>query len=99
MYTLDKLKSKHLVVKNEVKQMRIKLFVVSNLVFLFYKSMACAIFLREIIIFTAIFHIVCISHYKSIKQIDDNFYKKIIEAKSKQNCNLPAHYTTEDKRV
>ena len=79
--------------------MRIKLFVVSNLVFLFYKSMACAIFLREIIIFTAIFHIVCISHYKSIKQIDDNFYKKIIEAKSKQNCNLPAHYTTEDKRV
>ena len=31
--------------------------------------------------------------------MDDNFYKKIIDAKSKQNCKLPTHYTTEDKRV
>ena len=50
--------------------------------------MACVVYLREIIIFKVIFHIVCISHYKSITSIDDNVYKKIIEAKSKQNCKL-----------
>ena len=66
--------------------MRIKLFVVSNLMFIFYKSIACAVYFREIFIFTVIFHIVGISHYKSIKSIDDNLYKKIIDAKSKQNC-------------
>ena len=75
-----------------------KLFVVSNLMFLFYKSMACLVYLREIIIFTVIFHNVCKSHY-SIKPIDDNLRKKIIDAKSKQNCKLSTCYTTEDKRV
>ena len=49
--------------------------------------------------FTVIFHIVCISHYKSIKSIDDNLYKKIIDAKSKQNCKLSTRYTAKDKRV
>ena len=67
--------------------------------FLFYKSMACAVYLREIIIFTVIFPIVCISHYKNIKSIDDNLYKKIIDAKLKQNCKLSTRYTAEDKRV
>ena len=52
--------------------------------FLFYKSMACAIYLREISIFTVIFYIVCLSHYRSIKSIDNNLYKNIIDAKSKQ---------------
>ena len=58
--------------------------------FLFHKRMAFAVYLREIIIFTVVFQIVCrgISHYKSIKSIDDNVYKKIIDAKSKQNCKL-----------
>ena len=59
--------------------------------------MACAVFLRELIIFTVIFHIVCISHYKSIKPIDYN--KKSIDAKSKQNCNLSIRFTAEDKWV
>ena len=49
--------------------------------------------------FTVIFHIVCISHYKSIKLIDDNLYKKIIDAKLKQNCKLSTRFTAEDKRV
>ena len=61
--------------------------------------MACAVYLRELIIFTVIFHIVCISHYKSIKSIDDHLYKKIIDAKSKQKCKLSTRYTAEDKRV
>ena len=61
--------------------------------------MACAVYLREIIIFTVIFHIVCISHYKSTKSVDDNLYQKIIDAKSKQNCKLSTRYTAEDKRV
>ena len=65
--------------------MRIKLSVVSHLMFLFYESMACVVYLREPIDFTLIFHIVCI---KSTKSIDDNFYKKIIDAKLKQNCKL-----------
>ena len=56
--------------------------------FLFYKSMACAVYLREIIIFTITFHIVCISQYKIIKSKDDNIYKKIIETKSKQNLQV-----------
>ena len=45
--------------------------------------MAWAVYLQELIIFTVILHIVCISHYKSIKSIDYNLYKKIIDAKSK----------------
>ena len=77
--------------------MRVKLSVASNVMFLFYKSMACAVYLREIIVFTVIFHIVCISHYKSIKSIDDNLYKKITDAKSKQK--LSTRYTAENKRV
>ena len=36
--------------------MRIKLSIVSNLMFLFYESMACAIYLQEIILFTVISH-------------------------------------------
>ena len=79
--------------------MRIKLSIVSNLMFLFYESMACAIYLQEIILFTVIFHIICISHYESIKSIDGNLYKKVIDAKSKQNCKLSNHYTAGDKRV
>ena len=67
--------------------------------FLFYESMACAIYLQEIILFTVIFHIICISHYKSIKSIDGNLYKKVIDAKSKQNCKLSNHYTAGDKQV
>ena len=67
--------------------MRIKLSVAFNLM-LFYKSMACAGYLREIIIFTVKFHIVCISYCKIIKPIDDNLYKKIIDAKPEQNCKL-----------
>ena len=67
--------------------------------FLFYESMACAIYLQEIIFFTVIFHIICISHYESIKSIDGNLYKKVIDAKSKQNCKLSNHYTAGDKRV
>ena len=78
--------------------MSIKLSVVSNLMFLFYKYMACAVYLR-VIISKVIFHIVCISHYKSIKLIDDTFYKKIINAKSNQNCKLSTYYTTKDKWV
>ena len=39
--------------------------------------MACAVYLRELIIFTVIFHIICISHYKSIKSMDDNLYKNV----------------------
>ena len=77
--------------------MRVKLSVASNVMFLFYKSMACAVYLREIIVFTVIFHIVCISHHKSIKSIDDNLYKKITDAKSKQK--LSTRYTAENKRV
>ena len=45
------------------------------------------------------FHIVCISHYKSIKSIDDNLYKKMIDAKFKQNCKFSTRYTALDKRV
>ena len=56
--------------------------------FLFYKSMVCAIYLREISIFTVIFYIVCLSHYRSIKSIDNNLYKNIIDAKSKQNISF-----------
>ena len=61
--------------------------------------MACAVYLQELIIFTATFHIVCISHYESIKSIDDNLYKKILQAKSKQHCKLSTCYTAADKRV
>ena len=42
---------------------------------------------------------VCISYYKRIKSIDHNLYKKIIDAKSKQNCKLSTRYTATDKRV
>ena len=43
--------------------------------FLFYKGMACAVYLRELIIFTLFlfFHIVAIIHCKIIKSIDNNF--------------------------
>ena len=53
--------------------------------FLFCKSMACAAYLRELIIFTLIFHIVAINHCESIKSIDNNLYNKITDPKSKQN--------------
>ena len=61
--------------------------------------MAHAVYLRELIIFTVIFYIVCISHYKSIKSIDNNLYKKIIDANSKQNGKLSTRYTAADKGV
>ena len=79
--------------------MRIKLSVVSNLMFLFYKSMACAVYQRKIITFTVIFHIASLSHYKSIKSIDDNLYKKFIDTKPKQNWKLRTRYTAKDRRV
>ena len=56
-------------------------------------------YLRELIIFTVIFHIICTSRYKSIKSIDDNLYKKIIDAKSEQNCKFSTRYTAADKQV
>ena len=46
--------------------------------------MVCAVYLQQLIIFTIILHIVCISHYKSIKSIDDNVYKKTVDAKYKK---------------
>ena len=55
--------------------------------FLFYKSMAWVVKLRET------------SHYKSIESIDDNLYKKFIDVKSKQNYKLSTRYAAEDKRV
>ena len=55
--------------------------------FLFYKSMAWVVKLRET------------SHYKSIESIDDNLYKKFIDAKSKQNYKLSTRYAAEDKWV
>ena len=61
--------------------------------------MACAVYLRELFIFTVIFHFVCISQYKSIKSIDNNLYKKIIDAKSQQNPKLSIRYNAADKRV
>ena len=79
--------------------MRTKLSTVSNLMLLFHRSMACAVYLRKIIAFTVIFHITCISHYKSIKSIDDNLYKEIIDTKSKQNCKLCTRYTAKGRRV
>ena len=57
-------------------------------------NMACAVYLRELVIFMVIFHIICISHNESTKSIDDNLYKKIIDAESKQNCKLSTRYTT-----
>ena len=79
--------------------MRTKLSTVSNLMLLFYRSMACAVYLRKVIAFTVIFHITCISHYKSIKSIDDNLYKETIDTKSKQNCKLRTRYTAKGRRV
>ena len=35
-----------------------------------YKSIACAVYLRELIIFISMFHIVAINHFKTIKSID-----------------------------
>ena len=62
--------------------------------------MACAVYLREqFIIFTVIFRIVCVNHYKSIESIDHNLYKKIIDVKSKQNCKLSTRQSAIDKRV
>ena len=61
--------------------------------------MACAVYLRELFIFTVIFHFVCISQCKSIKSIDNNLYKKIIDAKSQQSPKLSIRYNAADKRV
>ena len=56
--------------------------------------MVCAVYLQELIIFTIILHIVCISHYKSIKSIDDSVYKKIVDAKYKKKMQVvyPLYY-------
>ena len=35
-----------------------------------YKSIACAVYLRELIIFISMFHIVAINHFKTIESID-----------------------------
>ena len=45
------------------------------------------------------FHIVAINHHKSIKSIDINLYKKITNAKSKQNYKLSTLYTSENEWV
>ena len=67
------MKSKHVVEKEwSKKKKRINLSVASNLMLLFYKSMACAVYSREIIFLTVISHVV--NQYKSIKSIDDNLY-------------------------
>ena len=50
--------------------------------FLFYKSMACGVYLRESIIFTLIFHIAAINQNESIQSIHNNLYKKNTAAKS-----------------
>ena len=50
--------------------------------------MTCAVYLRDLIVFTLIFHIVAVNHYKSVKSIDNNLYKKIMDAKSKQSYPL-----------
>ena len=50
--------------------------------------MTCAVYLRDLIVFTLIFHIVDVNHYKSVKSIDNNLYKKIMDAKSKQSYPL-----------
>ena len=60
--------------------------------------MACAVYLRKTIVFTVIFHITCISCYKSIKSTADNLYKNIIDTISNQNCKLSTRYIAEDKR-
>ena len=61
--------------------------------------MASAVYLRELIIFTIIFYIVCISQYENTKSIEDNLYKKNVDAKSKQNFKLSTRYTVAGKRV
>ena len=45
--------------------------------------MAYAVYLRKFNIFTVTFHIFWIRDYESIKSIDDNLYKKIVDAKFK----------------
>ena len=35
-----------------------------------YKSIACAVYLRELIIFISMFHIVAINYFKTIESID-----------------------------
>ena len=39
-----------------------------------------------------------ISHYKGIRSIDDNLYKKIIDAKPRQYWMLFTRYTAENNR-
>ena len=58
----------------------------------------CSIFTRTYYFYSYISHsFYKISHYESTKSIDDNLYKKIIDAKSKQNCKLSIRYTAADK--
>ena len=54
---------------------------------------------ENLLLLQSYFHIVCISYYKSIKLVDDNLYKKMIDAKSKQNWKFSTRYTALDKRV
>ena len=58
--------------------------------------MACAVYLQKTIVFTVMFHITCISYYKSIKSTNDNLCKKIIDTKSNQNCKLSTRCTAGD---
>ena len=53
-----------------------------------------SVYLLELVIFTVIFHIFCICRYKSVESIDDNLYKKMIDAKFKQNFKLSTRFTT-----
>ena len=91
----------------EVKECEFNLSVISyfyfikvfcNLMFLFYESMACAVYLRKLIIFILFFHTVAINHYKNIKSIVNNLYEKITDAKSKRNHKLPTSQPSEHKR-
>ena len=60
--------------------------------FLFYKSMTCALYLRKRIIFTLIFQIVAVNHCKSIKSIE-------LQVKINKSYKLVTRCTSEDKRV
>ena len=65
----------------------------SAICFIYIFRYTDSVYLLELVIFTVIFHIFCICHYKSVESIDDNLYKKMIDAKSKQNFKLSTRFT------
>ena len=48
----------------------------SAICFIYIFRYTDSVYLLELVIFTVIFHIFCICHYKSVESIDDNLYKK-----------------------